>query len=210
VYRTEGSLNWRTINVETTLAYEQCRYQSESHRDPECQGLCIDNCWGLDLRVKPSPSEMLPNSFAGPSVAKDIAFGWPKVTNGCPEARAQRPRPSVAKEIAFVRPKVTNGCPEAQAQGPRPSVTKDIAFVRPKVTNGCSEAQAQRPRPSVTKGIAFVRPKVTNGCSEAQVRRPEPSGKGIAFGTPRRKRKPSPGAGVRVKREYVRRSGLYT
>ena len=23
-------------------------------------------CWGLDLRVKPSPSEMLPNLFAGP------------------------------------------------------------------------------------------------------------------------------------------------
>src|SRR6185312_10814350 len=27
-------------------------------------------CWGLDLRVKPSPSEMLPNSFAGPSETK--------------------------------------------------------------------------------------------------------------------------------------------
>ena len=27
-------------------------------------------CWGLDLRVKPSPSEMLPNSFAGPNERK--------------------------------------------------------------------------------------------------------------------------------------------
>ena len=65
------------------------------------------------------------------------------------------------KDITFCRPKVTDGCPEAQAQRPRPSVTKDIAFVRPKVTNGCPEAQAQKPRPSVTKDIAFVRPKVT-------------------------------------------------
>ena len=27
-------------------------------------------CWGLDLRVKPSPSEVLPNSFVGPSKTK--------------------------------------------------------------------------------------------------------------------------------------------
>ena len=80
----------------------------------------------------------------------------------------------------------------------------------PKVSDKQSEAQAQRPRPSVTKDITFVRPKVTNGCSEEQVRRPGPSGTGIAFGAPRRKRKPSPGAGVRVKREYVRRTDLYT
>ena len=107
--------------------------------------------------------------------------------------------------------------------------TKDITSCRPKVTDGCPEAQAQRPIPSVTKDIAFVRPKVTNGCSEAQVRRPWHSGKGINFGNegdgwslvdgtfravtpgaPRRKRKLSPGASVRVKCEYVRRSGLYT
>ena len=147
------------------------------------------------------------------SLVRDWTFGSSPHPRKCSLTRLQdfrRPRPSVTKDIAFVRPKVTNDCPKAQAQGPRPSAAKDIAFVRPKVTNGCSEAQAQRPRPSVTKGIAFVRPKVTNGCSEAQVRRPGPSGKGIAFGAPRRKRKPSPGAGVRVKREYVRRSGLYT
>ena len=77
--------------------------------------------------------------------------------------------------------------------------------------------------------LTFGRPKVTNGYSEAQARRPGPSGKGIAFwnegdgrslvdgtfravtpGAPRRKQRPSLGAGVRVKREYVRRLGLYT
>jgi len=30
----------------------------------------ITKCWGLDLRVKPSPSETIPNSFAGPNERK--------------------------------------------------------------------------------------------------------------------------------------------
>jgi len=29
-----------------------------------------ERCWGLDLRVKPPPSEMLPNSFVGPNEGK--------------------------------------------------------------------------------------------------------------------------------------------
>ena len=93
------------------------------------------------------------------------------------------------------------------------SLVRDWTFGSSPHPRKCSLTRLQdfrRPRPSVTKDIAFVRPKVTNGCSEAQVRRPGPSGTRIAFGAPRRKRKPSPGAGVCVKREYVRRSVLYT
>ena len=34
---------------------------------PSASDLALEGyCWGLDLRVKPSPSEMLPNLFAGP------------------------------------------------------------------------------------------------------------------------------------------------
>jgi len=76
------------------------------------------------------------------------------VSAGHSEAQGQRPGPLETKDIAFGWPKVTNGCPETQAQRPRPSVTKDIAFIRPKVMNGCPEAQARRPEPS-GKGIAF-------------------------------------------------------
>jgi len=76
------------------------------------------------------------------------------VSDGHSEARAQRPGPSVTKDITFGWPKVMNGCSEAQAQRPRPSVTKDITFGWPKVMNGYSEAQVRRPGYS-GKGIAF-------------------------------------------------------
>jgi len=158
------------------------------------------------------------------SVVGDWTFGSSPHPQKCSLTRLQGPnerKPSIPEGIGWT---LRSASSKTMTFG-----TKDITSCRPKVTDDCPEAQAQRPIPSVTKDIAFVRPKVTNGCSEAQVRRPGPSGKGINFGNegdgwslvdgtfmavtpgaPRRKWKPSPGAGVRVKREYVRMSNLYT
>ena len=40
-------------------------YKTEIHWANKLAFNFAHSCWGLDLRVKPPPSEMLPNSFAG-------------------------------------------------------------------------------------------------------------------------------------------------
>ena len=94
-------------------------------------------CWGLDLRVKPSPSEMLPNLFAGPQ------------RNGAKHTRRYRMDTKKrklknhdlrAEGYHLLRAEGNGWLPRSASANTKAFGPKDTASTAPKVTNGHPKA----------------------------------------------------------------------
>ena len=95
------------------------------------------SCWGLDLRVKPSPSEMLPNLFAEPQRngakhTRRYRMNTKKRKLKDHDLRGRRIPPSEGRRRRMA---ARSASANTKAFGP-----KDTASTAAKVTNGHPEA----------------------------------------------------------------------
>jgi hypothetical protein len=104
-------------------------------------------CWGLDLRVKPTPSEMLPNLFAGPQ--RDGAKYTQRYRMNTKKRKLKDHDLRLRTEGYHLLQAEGNGwLPRSTSANTKTLSTKDTTSVMPKVTKGCTDAQVRRPGPS--------------------------------------------------------------